>query len=214
VSSPLPPIGFSGLSGLVSDLDELARKHPFSQRAATPAEAQLPAHRAQRETPPVGRSSTNHGWLWGVGALVVLFALVANSEDRERERGSDPGTPPMEAPGYDVSAPIDSPYFAEAPAEEPVEEPTLYESVPPVGEGQLLSTAQISYCLAEEIRILAADPVVNDHSQRQVDRFNAMVNDYNGRCGRYRYRRDTLDRARYAVERVRSTLEAEGRARF
>src|SRR3546814_16602388 len=45
-------------------------------------------------------------------------------------------------------------------------------------------------------------------------RFNAMVADYNSRCGRFRYRSGALERARRDVEPYRGQLQAEGRSRF
>jgi hypothetical protein len=77
-----------------------------------------------------------------------------------------------------------------------------------------LTTSQIQYCLAEDIRLGAAKSVVNAYVDAEVDHFNEMVNDYNVRCGEYRYREGTLESARYEVERHRSALEAEGRSRM
>lgn len=74
--------------------------------------------------------------------------------------------------------------------------------------------AQIRYCLAQSIRIDGADPLVNNYSQREVNAFNAMVDDYNSRCSDYRYYEGTLSRARGDIEPLRSSLLAEGRSHF
>jgi hypothetical protein len=63
------------------------------------------------------------------------------------------------------------------------------ESQPPVGQNTVLSTAQIRYCLAEDIRMDGAKAAVNNYIDSDVERFNAMVADYNSRCGSFRYRR-------------------------
>jgi hypothetical protein len=73
---------------------------------------------------------------------------------------------------------------------------------------------QLRYCTAENIRLDAAKVVINSYSDTDIDRFNALVADYNSRCGQFKYRRGTLESARSEVEQHRSEVEAEGRARF
>src|SRR3546814_8629270 len=58
-----------------------------------------------------------------------------------------------------------------------------------------------------------AKAALNNYSDSEVDRFNAMVADYNSRCGRFRYRSGALERARRDVEPYRGQLQAEGRSR-
>ena len=88
------------------------------------------------------------------------------------------------------------------------------EDKPPIGSSLVLSTAQIRYCLAEDIRVEAAKAVVNSNSDGDVERFNAMVADYNSRCGSFRYRSGTLESARRDIEPYRSQFQSEGRSRF
>ncbi|WP_139558806.1 peptidoglycan-binding domain-containing protein [Methylotetracoccus oryzae] len=59
-----------------------------------------------------------------------------------------------------------------------------------------------------------AKAALNNYSDSDVDRFNAMVADYNSRCGSFRYRSGALESARRDVEPYRSQLQAEGRSRF
>src|SRR5690606_18898902 len=65
-----------------------------------------------------------------------------------------------------------------------------------------------------DIRMEGAKAAVNNYSDSDVDRFNAMVADYNSRCGSFRYRSGALESARRDVEPYRSQLQAEGRSRF
>jgi hypothetical protein len=78
----------------------------------------------------------------------------------------------------------------------------------------VLSSAQIRYCVSEDIRLSAGKVVVNQYLDTDVARFNALVSDYNSRCGQFQYRRGALESARADVEARRATLEAEGVARF
>ena len=92
-----------------------------------------------------------------------------------------------------------------------------YELIPPVGQGIVLPPSEIRYCLAEKIRMDGAKSAfnnANNYSGSDVDRFNAMVGDYNSRCERFQYRRGELESARSYIERYRSQLWNDGRNRF
>ncbi len=91
-------------------------------------------------------------------------------------------------------------------------------SQPPVGDDNPLSIAQIRWCLREDIRIEALRPMATTNPQ--IDQFNLVVDNYNRRCGSYRYHEDTLTRAQQELETMRpqtvaeyspsQTLEAQG----
>jgi hypothetical protein len=106
-----------------------------------------------------------------------------------------------------------TPNYSPPPAE-PQAQSRLQESTPPVGQNQVLSMAQIRYCLAENIRIDGAESAINNYIKSDVDRFNAMVADYNSRCGKFRYRSGTLESARRDIEPYRSQFQSEGRSKF
>lgn len=95
-----------------------------------------------------------------------------------------------------------------------VTKPTSVEDVPPVSTGDAFSRSQIRYCLSEEIRIEGARSALDQYRPHEVDRFNRMVDDYNGRCGNFRYSSGSLDNLRTEVEADRIRLQAEGAARF
>ena len=86
--------------------------------------------------------------------------------------------------------------------------------MPPVGQDLVFSMPQIRYCLAEDIRMEGAKSALNNYIDSDVDRFNAMVADYNSRCGSFRYRSGALESARRDIEPYRSQLQSEGRSRF
>ncbi|WP_298285240.1 hypothetical protein [Acidocella sp.] len=88
------------------------------------------------------------------------------------------------------------------------------ETMPSVGMGQSLTTDELRYCLAEKVRMDAARAVVNGYDWPQVDRFNAMVADYNSRCGEFRYRPSSMSIAQDDVNAHRFELEQEGRDRI
>ena len=89
------------------------------------------------------------------------------------------------------------------------------EDKPSVGRNNVLSTAQIRYCLAQKIRLDAAETLLNSSvADADVDWYNGYVEDYNNRCGEFRYQPGTLESAQRDVEPYRSQLQADGRSRF
>lgn len=90
----------------------------------------------------------------------------------------------------------------------------LQESKPPIGQNLVLSTDQIRYCLAEEYRMEGARSVVNHNNNADVNRYNAMVADYNSRCVNYQYAEGSFYPAYQDVEQYRNQLRREGVGRF
>jgi hypothetical protein len=78
---------------------------------------------------------------------------------------------------------------------------------PPVGTDNLLSVAQIRWCLREKIRIDTKRPLAN--TNWEVDAFNQLVAEYNSRCGSFRYQSGTLEQARIEVEGMRAQIVAK-----
>ncbi len=218
-----PKKGFAGLSSMVSDVDSTvsqpARESKPAPRAAS-APAPAPAERArstddQEPDRPVyqapaqssGGSSTGK-WLLGIGLVAGLLWLVSQSGDK----ASSPA--PAFTPSSDSSS-VASPSPSWQPAPSPPPAPSRpSEERPPVGTNNVLTSAQLRYCVAEKIRLDAAEGAISNYNDTHVDRFNEMVADYNGRCGQFRYRSGALESARAEVERFRGGLEADGRARF
>jgi hypothetical protein len=188
--------GFAGLETLVSDItadiaeaERLGRVH---RAPATPPAVPKPTVPG---TPlPDGGMSAPAKWAVGVGAALVVVWLLA-------ALGGQPDEPPADIPAAQT-----------APAPTPV--PTAFEVKPPAEENRVLTVGEIRYCLAEDIRLDAIDPLVDTTSAREVNRFNARVHDYNSRCARSRYARDAFERARRDVEARRATIENGARAQW
>ncbi len=208
--------GFAGLSSLVSDVDT-APAHPAPKtesagsttstgRPASQAAQPQPQQPTQRQTyqePPQPSSGSSGGkWILGIAAVVGLLWLIGQSNKNT----------PSPAPAYSPPAQSAAPSYS--PPAQPQGPSVPQESKPPVGQDLVLSTAQIRYCLAEDIRMEGARAALNNYSDSDVDRFNAMVADYNSRCGSFRYRSGALESARRDVEPYRGQLKAEGRSRF
>lgn len=215
--------GFAGLSLMVSDIDTILANamigRPEPQSILTSPECtsptaqptSVPTNRSEQHSSvirqPFKTSSSRRRVLFGIGAilgLIWLFYEIGDQSTRSATPSSlrSTGTSVPEQEGVQPLAA--EPHVPSRPSEEK----------PSVGTNQVLDPAQIRYCLAEDIRLGAAQSVVHSNIPSDVDGFNAMITDYNSRCGEYRYRRGSLERARSEIEPYRSALESEGRSRF
>lgn len=211
--------GFAGLSSMVSDVDDVVDGAPKqSQKTHSEPPPEQSARKSTQQTQktatkpapqtyqtPAQPSGGSSGGKWLIGIAVVIGLIwLANQSDNNRPSRStySPGSSTSTAPASQPS--ISQPQVPSRPS----------ESKPSVGRNNVLSIAEIRYCLAEKIRLDAAETVLNNYSDSDVDRFNAYVNDYNSRCGEFRYRQGALESARRDVNPYSSQLQAEGRGRF
>ena len=208
--------GFAGLSSLVSDVDttpppaakkEPAATAPRAERSASPP-AQPQPQPSQRQTyqAPAQPSSGSSGGKWLLGIAAVIGVLLWLSSQSDKTATTSP------APAYSPPAQSTAPSYS--PPSQPQVPSRPAESQPPVGQNLVFSREQIRYCLAEDIRLEGAKAAINNYVESDVDRFNAMVADYNSRCGSFRYRSGALESARQEIEQYRSQLQSEGRSRF
>lgn len=216
--------GFAGLSSMVSNVDAAiktagTRKSEPSPTAAStgrnvpepqPAEEAKPTPGPyQQPSRPSSRDPSVGKWLLFISCAFIGLLLLAESG----KKSTAPAPTPYSSPPTTVNPPPSTNRSEEVPAK-PSSASRLAEEKPPVGTNLKFEIAQIRYCLAEDIRIEGARGALNNEIESDVDRFNAMVNDYNSRCSKFRYRRGVLESARSEVERYRAVLESEGRSRF
>ncbi|MFV0551883.1 MAG: hypothetical protein ACK5L6_08180, partial [Anaerorhabdus sp.] len=147
----------------------------------------------------------------------VHIKTIPVKEDELSLPSSTP-SPATVAPTHSSPAQIQTPSDLTPPVQ-PQEQPRPNEEKPPVGSNLVFSTAKIRYCLAEDIRLESAKSAVNNYIDSDVDRFNAMVADYNNRCSSFKYQtnnrgRNDLNSAQRDIEPFRSQLQSEGRSRF
>ena len=207
--------GFAGLTSLVSDVGTLARpaatKEPTTSPGVSPnstpqaeqtAQPQPRQEEISPDTPQPSSESSGPILVIGIAAIIGVIWLIGQSSK----------TSTTLEPAYSPPAQSIAPIYS--PPVQPKEPSRPNESQPPFGQNIVLSTPQIRYCLAEDIRMDGAKVVLNNYNEADIDRFNAMVADYNSRCGSFRYRGDTLESARRDIEPYRNDLQAEGSARF
>lgn len=198
--------GFAGFDSLVTDLSDLPSPPtppiPDAQPSARPTAGADGDDRPVPYSPPKPKEKWYVKWIV-IAAVVggmIVYGVVNNNKPSSSPQASY--TPPAtSAPVATVTSPNASPTSMAAS-----------EDKPPIGGDIVLSSAQLRYCLAQRIRIDGADKAVNAASQTDIDRFNAMVNDFNARCPKARYRTNTMSTVKAEVEARRSQLETEGAA--
>ena len=211
--------GFDGFNSLVSDLSDLSvpkstpkpvlgaiTPEPSAHGSPAPAESGAdPRPEPQKIEPPRPAGNSGGKWALGVLAVVVVVWVASSLTPSTVSPPSQPiSLPPLVVP---TEPTVHVPPASDAPM-------VLREEIPQVGTDNVLTANQIRYCLSQEIRLSAANAVVDARSQSDINRFNLLIADYNSRCSQYRYPVDTFERVRAEVEGRRMALEAEGTAAF
>lgn len=224
--------GFAGLTSLGPDVDRtasapkddsvgtVASAIPSAPQSAQPQPSPLPSPPAPSAPPPPPTQPPSRGqvhqepahppdgessvgkWVLGIGAVVVVFWLL----NRPNDSTVSPATtysPPAQSAAPDVSA-----HGSPQPPARP------QEARPPEGQNLVLSSAQIRYCVAEEVRMNGAESILNNNNRLDVDRFNTLVADYNNRCSQFRYRQGALESAKREIDQYQAQLFMDGKSRF
>ena len=210
--------GFAGLSSMVSNVDvppaDSSRSAGITSTRSEPPPSRVPPveppqPRAPTYQPPTQDPGSGTGAKWAIGIAIVVGLIWIVSLSDKKSTSTPTSYPPIISTPATVSSPSIPP---PTPEVQTSTRPT--EERPPVGSGNVLGTPQIRYCVAEDIRLDAAKSVINQYNDSDIERFNALVADYNSRCSNFRYRRGALEGAKSDVERYRSEIATEGRSRF
>lgn len=235
------PKGFKGLSKLVSDLSDLssvetpkeeARLHFASAEekpAATPPESKSSVPENNGEQSNSHSDDVLHAGaavVIGFIVLLVIGAVVAKNQSPqsvvkvapESQSSSASSTVDKNSQRQDVSESNEKPEKKSENVEKAgssqysttaSETHRFSTKMPPIGSNHVHSISEIRWCLAEGIRI---DAVRNlNDSQADVAAFNRWVDDYNSRCGSYRYRQGSLASAKRDVEPYASEIRKAAR---
>jgi tetratricopeptide (TPR) repeat protein len=162
-------------------------------------------------------------WFWGIAAAgVVIWIAASNDDNKSRNTTYRPSPNPSQTvPQWD-QIPSTNQRSASSGSTRSAGEPSVgtfdpdkyladtSETMPPPGSGMSLSRANIRYRSYQGIRLDAARTVIATESQRRY--FNSSVDDYNSRCGQYRYRESDKSAVDGELPGKRFILESEGRS--
>lgn len=232
------PTGFRGLDALLSDIGDEPSLRPAPARQKESPSDRTAAVEASNGSAVPGTAGKRSRWQWSAAAVIFIAGFFW--WQFEQRPSPKPYQPPSVSNSMGSSAAPDSPasYPAGAQKLEPRPLPEMpapaaklatsstppaksapaaptkpappWEEMPPVGTHLVLTVPQIRYCLAQDIRLDSVRAGVDVFSDAQVDRFNAMVDDYNTRCGSFRYHPATLELAQKEIASRRSALQREG----
>ncbi|WP_394780768.1 hypothetical protein [Undibacterium sp.] len=227
--------GFAGISAMVSDASVVVAAAEAQAQAQPQAQAQAQQQRG-RKAGPNAKPSGSKVWpdsklthensyaarihalvsffSWSFSAVVLIFAVGYLLKDEK------PGQElPSAAVGVADTEPAQiSPAYPQTkvPAQAETSMPKglelIGETIPAIGDGtRMLTKTELRYCLAHEIRTRAAAKLIDATKSRDVNLYNSMITDLNGRCGSFRYRKSEMAEATDYVEILRPELEEQGR---
>lgn len=194
--------GFKGLQSLGSESSEppAPAEHKPDPAALPPAWEEGTTQQTTQPQPTQSQTAAPpwRGWVIGLGILgaIAAFFIWAGNQSSSSSYYS-----PSTATDYSSSAPVEPP-------------PGPAITMPPVGNGRVLTSDQIRYCVYEDRRIKGAERAVNNYDQTSVSTFNAMVDDYNSRCSHFQYRQGALTPIQIEADQIQAQLEQEGRERM
>jgi hypothetical protein len=158
-------------------------------------------------------SSGGYG-VWIVLGLIGLGIFIAAQGDAPsrstRSTRSTPApqitTPAPQPPVTPRSTHVPSP----APKATPSQHASFEEMPHPGGADRVLSAANIRYCLHQRARLNAVRATTHVHSPGGTDRFNQLIDQWNARCGAYRYEESDMESARQSQVLNSERLKKEG----
>jgi hypothetical protein len=189
------PKGFAGITELFSDIDMDALAKKASEKAkevrSTPDDA---SSKKPHQAKKVFSYNIPPAFWW---AAIILFVVwVASQSDN---------TPKHRSSSY-VNSSSQTQFDAG--------KYTFDETVPSMGSNNTLTYSQIRYCLSEKIRAAVIKENINQYSDSEVDKFNALVEDYNSRCGSFRYPDGAVEYVQKQIDEKRSDIIREGMAKL
>ena len=148
---------------------------------------------------------------WGVAAAVIGSIVLAalGSPPTPPRAANQPATPSTPARPSSESPPparhllSDDDVSGAAPR-------LAVESLPPAGSDRLLTSDQIRYCVFQGERLEAFRLTAT--TDAQIDHLNRLIDDWNSRCSRNRYREDSMQAVQSDLGAQKDRLQREGRA--
>lgn len=195
-----PETGFAALISLATDVNEVLDKVNTIESASSNSKMHE-RHSGDSKIQPERTLPPNRLQyaLWACAALLVFFLFTNSQSTASRTQ-----TPPRREPASSATLPRMPPSKSTStPA--PTPSSSSFEK-PPVGEGHVLSTPQIQWCLREDIRLDAIRPHINEYNESEVRLFNSLIDDRNSRCGNYKYNQNSMLVAKVNVEAMRNEI--------
>ena len=211
--------GFKGLNAYLHD-PKLCIEHMSGLGSASIRSPVVPS----LSNPGSSDQSKNDSLPAAIGSFMILIVIVLIvafvSKARHDPRPvNQPTSDNYYAKAFAESLPVgnssEKTTAEELTKNQPALKPGYQEKKPDIYNlGRVYSYDEIRYCVAEKIRIGAANGVVDLYNNVEIGIYNRYINDYNARCSSFKYYRSQLSNAQAEAEAIRPQLEREGRSRI
>lgn len=196
-------VGFAGLVDLATTLPPEPKFEP-APSLAPEGRADEPISMSRTVENPKFWTGQRRWYAFLGGAMTFIVAVANWPKDETAYRAPAPSSTYAPSPAQPSYNPTYTPPASTSDQ--------FAESEPAGGAGQILSRSEIRYCLSERVRMDAMGDYVDETKQSHIDRFNALVGDYNARCSNYRYRRSEFDGVKASVDASTQRLKAQAAA--
>jgi hypothetical protein len=220
MSDQKSPVGFAGLSSLVSQIEENSdpSDKPKLNNGPEPVRAK-PEIGDQRENiksgetrigneangqkptskPDASSPKSNLSTVAGIGAfaavgIIIIWGIVNNGQQAPHSTSMQPPSPAA-VTGTKPEIPSTTTPRAVLPAPRSVPPPETFVQVAPTpgDSDRILSQENIRWCLYQGRRIeIIRTLIANVKSDEDVTNFNSLTDDFNSRCSKYRYRKPDM----------------------
>ena len=133
---------------------------------------------------------------WGLAAAALAGFLIY---DANKTPSYTPRPVPTATTAPSGSSPSSSPNSSASSQ--------FAEQTPAPGTNRVLRKKEVRYCIFQGARLDILRDMVS--ANREIDRFNALVADFNSRCSSYRYRQDVLKAIEAEVPGRQSYLQVD-----
>lgn len=214
--------GFSGLTDLASDISDIDDLIESGLKADTQSSSESSAsHSLPRKSQSSKADETTKesrplldAYMWPglysflknkfvLGFIVIVFLIwLGNQNSTTNKTSTYKSSSESQNYNYTQSKPT-----SEVQTQDRQQIIGLEYEKPPVGTNNVLSESQICWCLRQSIRIEAIQDIIE--TDEGIDKFNLLVDDFNNRCGNYRYYEGSQQRAERYVEPYRNQIVLE-----
>lgn len=133
-------------------------------------------------------------WGWvkasaGIGVVGLVFGsvIVDTIESNSRRAYSSAAASPAKMGSASSQNNSNSVSSSSTNSDRSSATKSILETPPTAGLTRAFSRAEIRYCAYQGERINYLRPMIDNYSGYQIDRFNALIDDHNARCGNYTY---------------------------
>lgn len=200
------PRGFSGISTMVSDVKDVvdeaknqAQKHTNVKVQETDTsnnqESSVEDTITFNQNNKTYEGSSKLKWLLGICAIIIYIMFSSGSSQKQNI------VPPRNA--YTPTAPTTN----VVPI--PIKSEKLTFEMPPVGRNTVLNLPQLRWFFREKIKIEKMRNLVSN--KKAMVEFNAMVDDFNSRCGSFRYHQHEFAQAEKEINAIREQIIADAK---